>query len=315
MKLRKEKIFSKQAKVMKKIAILMSTYNGEMYLKTQIDSILNQEDVDISLLVRDDGSSDSTLSILEEYANDGKLSLYKGDNLRSAQSFFELIFNAPEADYYALSDQDDYWEKDKLIHAVNCLELLEKNKPLLYCSATKLVDKNLKIIKNKRKSGVVNFNQAVITSNATGCTMCFNRELLNIIRLHRPVVRLMHDAWIHKLCLAVGGIVYYDNNSYICYRQHGNNVIGGTSSLRKRWKRRWRNFKTLSRIRSSAIIEIYENYLNIMPQRNKKIAKCIVDYRKSIFGRIKLLFNTNIHFTSKISVDIYYRLAVVLGIF
>ncbi|MBQ4399872.1 MAG: glycosyltransferase, partial [Alphaproteobacteria bacterium] len=107
---------------MDNVLVLMSTYNGEKYLKTQLDSILAQQGVNVQILVRDDGSSDGTLPILQAYAAQGKLTYYTGPNLKPAKSFMDLIYNAPQADFYAFADQDDYWLPEKLICAVNKLK-------------------------------------------------------------------------------------------------------------------------------------------------------------------------------------------------
>ena len=92
---------------MKEITVLMSTYNGEMFIREQIDSILNSKDVELQLLVRDDGSSDQTIPILKSYQTKKKLSFYQGHNVRPAKSFMELLCKAPSSKYYAFSDQDD----------------------------------------------------------------------------------------------------------------------------------------------------------------------------------------------------------------
>ena len=92
---------------MKEITVLMSTYNGEMFIREQIDSILNSKDVELQLLVRDDGSSDQTIPILKSYQTKKKLSFYQGHNVRPAKSFMELLCKAPNSKYYAFSDQDD----------------------------------------------------------------------------------------------------------------------------------------------------------------------------------------------------------------
>ena len=78
---------------MKSVLVLLSTYNGEKYLKEQIDSVLGQEKVKTFLLVRDDGSTDKTCSILEWYQKRGALKWYKGKNLGPARSFVDLIFH------------------------------------------------------------------------------------------------------------------------------------------------------------------------------------------------------------------------------
>ena len=115
-----------------KVVVLMSTYNGEKYMRHQIDTILNQDYENLELFVRDDGSKDSTLNILEEYASShANVSYVKGENLGSNQSFLEMVKIAPDADYYSLADQDDDWMPDKISHAV---EKIESGDYLVYCS-------------------------------------------------------------------------------------------------------------------------------------------------------------------------------------
>ena len=83
------------------VCVLMSTYNGEKYLEEQIDSILAQKGCKVQLLVRDDGSSDGTIGILQKYHEEGYLEYYTGENLKPAKSFMDLLYNAPKAEYYA----------------------------------------------------------------------------------------------------------------------------------------------------------------------------------------------------------------------
>lgn len=101
-----------------KCVVLMASYNGIPFISEQIDSILSQAEVDVRLFVRDDGSSDGTRDLLQRYADEGSLTLLTGENLGPALGFLTLLRNAPEADYYAFSDQDDIWDSDKLITAI-----------------------------------------------------------------------------------------------------------------------------------------------------------------------------------------------------
>lgn len=301
---------------MKKVVVLMSTYNGEKYIKTQIESILNQTGVKIELLVRDDGSTDKTTSILKKYEKEGKLNWYSGENLKPAKSFMNLIKNAPDAEYYAFSDQDDYWKPEKLSRAVKILNTFDSNEPALYYSNTILVDKNLKILKEKpiQRGPFTEVGQAVIASNAAGCTMCFNKELLKMVRQYEPSYQIMHDGWVHKICVVTGGNVYFDKKSYILYRQHGNNVIGGTSNIKKRWKERIINLVHPTYTRSRGIQELVTGYSEFMPKYNLEICSQVANYRINLKSRIKLLANRSIK-TGDRRNDLMFRMAVLLGIF
>lgn len=301
---------------MKKVVVLMSTYNGEKYIETQIQSILKQVDVDIELLVRDDGSTDNTKVILEKYKQEGKLQWYTGENLRPAKSFMDLIKNAPHSDYYAFADQDDYWKPEKLSRAVNILETYDSKKPGLYYGNTLLVDKDLKPLATQTidRGPFIQINQAVISSNATGCTMCFNKALLEMIQKYEPTYQIMHDGWIHKVCIAIGGNLYFDKKPYILYRQHENNVVGGTSSIKKRWKTRMSNLLHPTNSRSRGIQELVKGYSKFMSNNNLEICLMVAKYKKSLKSRVKLLLNSNIK-TGNARIDWMYRTAVILGIF
>ena len=131
---------------MKKVLVLLSTYNGEKYVETQVNSVLKQKNVDVDIFIRDDGSKDNTVAVIEKL-NDSRISIFKEENKGATNSFFELIKKAPlEYDYYALCDQDDYWEEDKLYAATVKLDNVDQTKPALYYSGQKLTDKNLQNI-------------------------------------------------------------------------------------------------------------------------------------------------------------------------
>lgn len=135
------------------VSVLMSTYNGAKYVREQIESILSQIGVEVKLTVRDDGSNDLTCEILKEYASLGKIALIKGENVGVSKSFFILLDSSPDCDFYAFSDQDDIWHNDKLLNAVKCMELSQKEKNcengVLYFCNKNLVDSNGNYITKK----------------------------------------------------------------------------------------------------------------------------------------------------------------------
>lgn len=295
--------------------VLMSTYNGEKYLREQIESILNQTGVNIKIIVRDDGSTDNTISILDSYKTKGLLDWYQGDNIKPAKSFICLIRDSEMADYYAFSDQDDYWLEDKLITAVNALDKFDMDTPALYYGQPLLVDRDLNPLEiQTRQLLFCTINQAVISSNATGCTMVFNNALRNLILEYTPNYQIMHDGWLHKVCLAVGGVVTFDGQPHIKYRQHGDNVIGGTSSFIDRNKRRLRSLMTDKNARSKAVSEIVIGYEKYMSLETLSICQKVANYRNSLFDKVSLLLDGRIR-TGIFRIDCMYRLSVILGIF
>ncbi|MBR4469707.1 MAG: glycosyltransferase family 2 protein [Erysipelotrichaceae bacterium] len=220
-----------------KLIVLMSTYNGEKYIREQLDSLLRQTVKPYKILIRDDGSKDDTMRILEEYASEYPIiSYYSGKNMGPAKSFWNLIVNCENADYYALCDQDDVWFEDKLETAVNMLEKEGKDIPLLYCSKYTLTDKDLNPIDSNvsRLYGFSDFAHSLLYHTAPGCTFVFNDAARKKIAKYdvEKEYCIIHDAIIHKV-VAMFGKVILDRDSHMYYRQHGNNQIGMDANVFK----------------------------------------------------------------------------------
>ncbi|MCD8173509.1 MAG: glycosyltransferase family 2 protein [Alistipes sp.] len=278
------------------VTVLMSTYNGERYLREQIYSVLGQKGVDINLLVRDDGSTDGTCKILQDYQDKGKLRWYTGPNLKSALSFMDLLFNAPESDFYAFCDQDDVWDADKLVVATSKLTAYN-NEPALYCSATRIVDSKLNYMRLDDKKGFLfTFEEALFRNPATGCTMLFNKALRNIVCSYRPEWVYMHDSWIYKICLAIDGYVFFDPQPHISYRQHGNNVVGASKNtifdvIRRRIKD-YKKGQTHVRLRQvENLLQGYEHH--IRDKYKVDVLKTLINY-KSFIRKLRIWRNPKI---------------------
>ena len=162
------------------IQILMSTYNGENYLREQLDSLLNQTYENIKILIRDDGSKDGTIQILKEYSEKypNKIECIFDENIGVIKSFFELMKKSDEkCNYFAFCDQDDFWLKEKVEKAI---EQIKEEIPFLYCSNTILVDENLKILKINNEKKEIDLNNILVENCATGCTVVINNKLLKL---------------------------------------------------------------------------------------------------------------------------------------
>lgn len=294
---------------MKKVLILISTYNGEKYINEQIESLVNQQNVDISILVRDDGSTDKTKEILKKWKLKGVLEWYEGENIRPAKSFLDLMKKAQVYEFYAFCDQDDIWEKEKLSVAIKKLEKLDKIKPALYYSTTEMVDENLKYIEGqKRDLRVFTFGEALTRNNVTGCTMVFNKSLIDLVNLYSPSNLMMHDHWVYLICRAFNGNVVFDSRSYIKYRQHASNAVGGKLKLKQKIKT---SFLFSSRnIRQIQAIEIIKGYKDIMPIENAILLQEIANYKKSFKQKLALAINKKLRTNSKY--DILFILSVIM---
>lgn len=299
---------------MDRVTVLLATYNGEKYLAEQIESVLRQKHVEVQLLVRDDGSKDRTEHILETYQKNGKLKWYRGVNLKPAGSFMNLVGRAGDSDFYAFCDQDDVWKEEKLERAVSKLKKMPDG-PKLYASNYQLTDKYLNPLPDNGHRTTTTLNEALVCSCATGCTLVFNRELMRILQLHDPKQILMHDDWVHKVCLAVGGKVCFDGKyRSVYYRQHGENVDGGVRRISRRVSRIWFRIRTKECIRSRQWQEILTVYRDRIPEENQMKIRLVADYRKSICSRVRILANTDIR-TQNFSRNLGFWMAILFGYF
>lgn len=240
---------------MKKIAVLMSTYNGSKYLKEQINSILKQE-IDngrykLLLFIRDDGSSDSTKNIIANTVSKYSDMVYECDdgmgNLGVKKSFIKLVQKV-NADYYFFSDQDDIWLPNKIKEMVEILKWKDCYPCGVY-SDLWVADENAQstgyLMKGKDKfterilenNGIVDYRQLLFTYLVTGASFGFNHKFkdtyLNNTSLDDFQSIRMHDAYF-ALILAVEGNLYYLNKPLVLYRQHSNNLVGMTDTQKNK---------------------------------------------------------------------------------
>ena len=290
------------------VLVLMSTYNGDRYIGEQLQSIYAQKGVDVTLLVRDDGSRDTTCALLDSEQSAGRLQWYSGDNLGPAYSFWNLVTTAPESPYYAFADQDDVWDDDKLASALDMLEEAG-DAPAVYFCQTRLVDKSLNEIKSVRIAPLLTFGEALSYQFVTGCTMVINNAMRKVLQKYTPAYIRMHDVWIYDVALAVGAKVFFDPIPHIGYRQHGDNAVGQDRTFASIWRKRFQRLVKGERIRSRLAKELLEGYSSDMPEENRKVAQMAACYRDSFRQWIRLIFTSKlrcaplaINFTSKIAV-------------
>lgn len=215
------------------VAVLMSTYNGVKYIKEQIESILGQENVSVEIFIRDDGSIDHTVDIVEKYDN---INIIRGENIGVGNSFMELVYKVPNSfEFYAFADQDDIWLNNKMEKGIE--KIRHQKGPILYCSNQRLIDKyGSEIGVRFNRNPDLSSEKIFVQNSATGCTMIWNRELQNILLKKRPAKELLysriHDVWV-AMVASICGTIIYDKNGYILYRQHENNVVGARKKTRK----------------------------------------------------------------------------------
>lgn len=207
------------------VEVLMPTFNGERHLRAQVESILAQTGVRVRLVVRDDGSEDETLSVLSEFLTDDRVVVTGGGNLGLPHVFFAMIEDSgQDADYWALSDQDDVWLPTKLSRAISRLE--EVSGPAMGCARVLVTDEELVPRYPHRLPGRgVSFPNALVQNVATGCTIVLNGPARDALRGRWPEAAVMHDAWIYLVVAGVGSVIY-DPAVVVLYRQHSGNAVG-----------------------------------------------------------------------------------------
>lgn len=279
-----------------KIEILMATYNGETYIREQIDSIINQTYKNWVLLVRDDNSKDNTVSIIEEYEQkDSRIRLLrdKKGNLGFVRNFEELMANSLE-DFIMFSDQDDYWIEnriEKYIEIITNLSSEDMEKPLLIHSNSFICDKELNIKKEKfisncaenKEFDIVFFNYIV-----QGSTALVNRKLVNLALPFSSKVTL-HDRYLHLLAEFLGKRIFL-NQSLMKYRQHDNNKIGANYSIVKKILKK----KYFNNEDRELILEIRNKYIeNINKEKIMKIDDYleVTDISRPKLSRLYKSFN------------------------
>ncbi|MBP3609389.1 MAG: glycosyltransferase family 2 protein [Lachnospiraceae bacterium] len=311
---------------MKKVQVLLSSYNGEKYIREQIDSILAQENVEVELLIRDDGSTDGTVEILRKYeAEYDNIRVFFGENQGVIKSFFRLIEEAGEkADYTAFSDQDDVWLPGKLERAVTMLErenLSEKilgqdnrKSPLVYCSAKQLVDEQLRLLPAAIRYKIVRpfFGNALVENMCTGCTCVINRDMLCLLKGRKPEFTVMHDFWVYLVGSCFGQVVY-DEESYILYRQHGGNELGAASSLAENYKRRVKNFKKHRGQLTRQAEELLRLYGTGIPEEKRVLAEKLVQAKRKRKMRWNVIRSGRV-FRQRKSDDVIMKMLLLAGL-
>lgn len=220
------------------VAILMCTKDGAVFLDEQLKSFADQTHDNWILIVSDDGSRDETIAIVEQFArtHHQKTTIRNGPGKGARENFLSLAIDPTiDADYFAFSDQDDVWFRDKLRCALTWLITVPDGVPGLYCGRTELMSID------GRSCGLSplftrppTFRNALVQSLGGGNTMVFNRAAKKLLETAATFEVVLHDWWIYQLVSAAGGMINYDSQPMLRYRQHQANLIGSNLGWRAR---------------------------------------------------------------------------------
>jgi glycosyltransferase involved in cell wall biosynthesis len=256
------------------VHILLATYNGERFLAEQLESIARQTYDCWTLTVSDDGSADNTLGIVQSFASKvhQPVTLLQGPQKRSSTAnFFHLIANAPidsNSDLYAFCDQDDVWFEDKLERAVKWHLQHTDQQVRLYCGRTQFADdKLLPIGLSPNIQRPPSFGNALVQNIASGNTMVFSYAVLTSQKRVLPEHSVWHDWTTYIVTTALDGVVWFDDEPCLSYRQHSGNVIGSNDGLKSQIARLKPLFNGRFKNWGDRNCAAAHDLLNVMPRK------------------------------------------------
>lgn len=257
----------------KKIDILMATYNGEKYVREQIESILNQTYSEFRLVICDDFSRDNTYNILKEYEiKDERIVLHRNETNLGYIKNFEKLLTLVENDYFMFADQDDVWYETKV---EDTLKKLDETKSDLVFTDLEVVDENLNtlndsyntLMKYKRKIlRADGYNKIYLYNVVTGCTTLTKSKYIKEILPLPNNKNLIHDHYIPLVISLCGGKIEYLDKPTIKYRQHGKNQVGTG-----RYTAKLKNFDEVRNHLIDIKVSIFTEYVNISGKFEEEI--------------------------------------------
>lgn len=298
----------------KKVAVLLSTYNGEKYVAEQIHSILTQTYKNLVLVIRDDGSSDKTKKIVKEFADKYEnIRMVEGKNMGFIKSFFELL-KYEQADYYAYADQDDIWLPEKISLAVKSLEQYPETMPNMAFSNSDYYNVNMELIKEGEKNKTFSFINSLYECVSQGMTMVINQTAKDMILDFVPEKVFFHDWWTYMICSGMGNVAY-DNVTTVKYRRDGKNATAEGEGFLKVLEWRIKNLFGKGGMKDIKMQqrEFKRLFYNKVGPDEQKILDIFVQEKYSLKGALRKATYPNSLRRSKLA-DIAVRILFVFGI-
>lgn len=305
---------------MTSVTVLLCTYNGAAYIAQQLDSISSQSGCQPGVIISDDGSTDGSVSILEEYVlRHPQVSWRGGPAQGFVRNFFSLISDPDvKGEFFALSDQDDIWVDDHLAGAVAWLESVPGDTPALYASRTRLINDDGEVIGlSPYHPRPPSFHNALIQNIASGNTMVFNRAARDLLaQLGRHAMPVWHDWALYQVVTACGGRVFYDQNPTVLYRQHDGNAIGAQWTLSSRWYRLRILLRGRFRAWNAQNLAALEGISEHMTAESRDLLLRFMEVRqrKTPWGRVAGLYQLGLYRQTRIG-QIGLYMAAILGLF
>lgn len=297
------------------IEVIMSTFNGKQNVVRQLDSILAQKGVDVSVLIRDDGSTDGTLELLKQYcAAHNNVRVIPGKNVGWRKSFLCGLELSEKADYYAYSDQDDVWLPNKLEECVDILESEKSDEPsMVHCNRYSC-DEELKPfeVQSMKIPKPMSKKNALIQEYAQGCTIVMNAAARKLVTRIRPDDRAAHDFWTGLICYYFGEVYYLDER--LIYHIRYNDSASFAGDIKGGQRNRFKQLILGKDIYYNPANDLLRGYDDLLTDEEKSFLRTAMLARKSWRNRLKILFDTDF---CRISFGgtLLFKLCILLGKF
>ena len=296
------------------VCIIMSTYNAMKYVEAQVDSILAQDNVEIKLWIRDDGSTDDTVALLNgKYGKDHRVTISCGENLGAAGSFMTALFACNLiCDYYGFSDADDVWLSNKTEHSIGLLAELPVAEPAAVVTRLEVVNQELRPLGYTAvPERGLSFRNALIQTVASGAATTMNRAAFDKLRSACPKFVVMHDAWVYLVITAFGRFLYSDSPTLL-YRQHATNVFGTGHSWRRRMAQRIGRLRHPVDAYRRQAEEFYRLFGHCLDAQKSRDIRRYLDYRSTFLRRVQFFIRPSI-LKQRSMANLYMRLLILLG--
>lgn len=294
-----------------KVLVMMATYNGARYVREQIESILVQQNVDVTLQISDDDSGDDTVALCREYEAAGCPVHVKVNSPRLGvgMNFMSMVYcaDADSYDAFAFSDQDDFWLSDKLSIAIETIHSFKNSPdarhvsgygtPILYCSDLLNVDENLENPEAELASLSIDTSKRatpLIRNWYSGCTMVFNSDMVRLLqRKQYESFARIHDAWAAMIAEYCGNLVVDFDHHEILRRNSGHNVVG---ALHEGKDFENTSITHLSKVAThacrEAAIRIAQDYGDLLSEADRELIASFASYDRSLFQRLRWAFSS-----------------------
>ena len=272
------------------VDILLATFNGEKYIKTQILSLISQSYSDWNLIIHDDGSTDNTVEIIKEIANsDKRIKLIEDDvRCRSAASNFMHLLKFSTSPYVMFCDQDDIWFDNKVEYMYCAIRCTDESVPSVLYTNAYVWRPLIGILGKATLTFPKDINSLLfLNSGIQGCAAIFNAKMRDLM-LRRKGPLAMHDHLLHLLGCSVGK-VFYNDIPLMLYRNHDKNVTGSTRTNKNSIRSVYSaiDHPVVCQKHYNAVVQFRTQYEDVLSNNTKYIIDEYINLpHKSFFGKL-----------------------------